>query len=390
MGNRPGDPILLVFSDDWGRHPSSSQHQVGHHLERYRVLGVNTIGTRRPSLDLATLKRGYEKIRQWSRPSEASEPLPDHLRVLRPKMWPWLSSQFDRKLNRELLHRQLSPLLRSLSAPVIAITTIPIVADLVGLLPVQQWVYYCVDDFSEWPGLDRQAMLEMEEKLVRKVDQVVAVSDTLQRKMGQRGRTAPLLTHGVDLDFWKRNIPAPLPQLEGVERPLVTFWGVVDRRMDVGFVQRLSADLSRGTILLVGPDGDPDPALLSIDRVVRVPPLPFSLLPRLGQDSDVLIMPYADLPVTRAIQPLKLKEYLATGKPVVVRDLPATHHWVDSADLASTPEDFSRAVRERLETGLPAYQSQARERLSEESWQEKARLLETWILGQESFLEVAG
>jgi hypothetical protein len=37
-------------------------------------------------------------------------------------------------------------------------------------------------------------------------------------------------------------------------------------------------------------------------------------------------MPYADLAATRAMQPLKLKEYLATGRPVVVRDLPATRH----------------------------------------------------------------
>ena len=34
-------------------------------------------------------------------------------------------------------------------------------------------------------------------------------------------------------------------------------------------------------------------------------------------------MPYADLPVTRAMQPLKLKEYLVTDRPVVVADLPA-------------------------------------------------------------------
>ena len=56
-------------------------------------------------------------------------------------------------------------------------------------------------------------------------------------------------------------------------------------------------------------------------------------------------MPYADLPVTRAMQPLKLKEYLATGKPVVVRDLPATEPWADCLDVAETPEAFAAAVR---------------------------------------------
>ena len=84
-------------------------------------------------------------------------------------------------------------------------------------------------------------------------------------------------------------------------------------------------------------------------------------------------MPYADRPVTRAMQPLKLKEYLATGKPVVVRDLPANREWGDALDLAATPEQFAAAVKLRLETGLPPEQDQARQRLSRESWSEKAR-----------------
>jgi hypothetical protein len=83
-------------------------------------------------------------------------------------------------------------------------------------------------------------------------------------------------------------------------------------------------------------------------------------------------MPYVDEPVTRAMQPLKLKEYLATGKPVVVRDLPANRDWADALDLASTPEQFTALVHERLETGLPAGQRDVRRRLGDESWSAKA------------------
>jgi len=53
-------PTVLVFADDWGRHPSSCQHLVGHLLDRYQVLWINTIGTRQPRLDFATLTRGLE------------------------------------------------------------------------------------------------------------------------------------------------------------------------------------------------------------------------------------------------------------------------------------------------------------------------------------------
>src|SRR5262249_53006839 len=189
-----------------------------------------------------------------------------------------------------------------------------------------------------------------------------------------------LLTHGVDLGHWRNPAPA-IPELDGLERPLVVFWGVIDRRMDVEFIRHLAADLTKGTILLVGPESDPDPALLVQPRVVRLPPLPLQHLPTLGRAADVLIMPYADLPVTRAIQPLKLKEYLATGKPTVVRDLPANLDWADSLDLVSSPEAFSQAVRLRLGTGLPHDEERAGARLEGEGWAAKARSFLEWSLG---------
>ncbi len=163
---------------------------------------------------------------------------------------------------------------------------------------------------------------------------------------------------------------------------MIVFWGVLDPRMDVEFLRRLARDLDRGTILLAGPEADPDPALIGVPRLVRLGSLPFDLLPALAREAAVLVMPYADLPVTRAMQPLKLKEYLATDRPVVVRDLPATRAWADCADVAATPEAFSAAdaALRFPETGLPPSQRAARQRLTAEGWAEKARQLERWML----------
>jgi glycosyltransferase involved in cell wall biosynthesis len=366
---------LLVFSDDWGRHPSSCPHLVRQLLGHYQVTWVNTIGTRPPRLNLATLARGAEKLRHWFRPAPAGPDGPGPDRVLNPRMWPWFRPHLARRLNAALLARQLTPALAALPGTA-AVTTVPIVADLVGRLPVRHWVYYCVDDFSLWPGLDQRTLGRMEADLVAKADVLVAVSETLRDRLARMGRDAHLLTHGVDLDFWANAGPGPVPELDGLERPLVVFWGVVDRRMDVELVRRVAAELPSGTVVLVGPEADPDPALAALPRVVRVPPVPYADLPRIAREAAVLIMPYADLPVTRAIQPLKMKEYLATGRPVVVRDLPATRPWADCLDLAGGAAAFAAAVRRRLAEGVPAEQARARDRLRQESWASKAREFE--------------
>jgi glycosyltransferase involved in cell wall biosynthesis len=372
---------LLVFADDWGRHPSSCQHLIRHLLGRYEVYWVNTIGTRAPRLNFATVSRALEKVRHWLRPrATAGRELPRGLHIVNPRMWPWFGSRFSRWLNRTLLRRQLSRLIRDLPAPPVAVTTLPIVADLIGELPVRRWVYYCVDDFGQWPGLDQVPLRRMDDLLIARADVHLAVSETLRDRIGSRGKTAHLLTHGVDLDFWASDTPRTIPALEGLERPLIVFWGVADRRMDVSFVQRLAADLKGGTIVLAGPHADPDPALFAAKQVVAIGSLPFEQLPSLARAASVLIMPYADLPVTRAIQPLKLKEYLATGRPVVVRNLPATRDWSDCLDIVDTPESFSETVRQRLAEGLPEAQRHARARLSAESWAEKTRAFEQWAL----------
>jgi hypothetical protein len=86
----------------------------------------------------------------------------------------------------------------------------------------------------------------------------------------------------------------------------------------------------------------------------------------------VLVMPYADLPVTQAMQPLKMKDYLATGRPVVVTRLPAVSGWQDCMDVADDAEGFATRVLARLDGELPDAQRQARLRLAGETWRAKS------------------
>lgn len=366
-------PVLLVFSDDWGRHPSSCQHLIRHLLDEYSVIWVNTIGMRPPKFNWSTFQRGCEKVGHWLGPRGTSEPLPANLKVIKPFMWPWIRGRFDRALNRRLLLKRLRKELAPLDSPVMAITTIPIVADLMEALPVDRWIYYCVDDFSVWPGLEQETLRNMEQRVIARADRLIAVSETLREQLGRSREAIGLLTHGIDLEHWQREASGDIPQaFAALPTPRVTFWGLIDQRMDPGWLRALSDRMTEGTIALVGPEDDPAPELASIPRVVRPGKVAYDDLPAVAQSSEVLVMPYADLPVTRAMQPLKLLEYLATDRPVVARDLPANRPWTDCLDLAVSAEQFAELVCERLRTGLPAVQREARRRIASESWASKA------------------
>lgn len=373
-------PVLLVFSDDWGRHPSSCQHLVGHLLDDFKVIWVNTIGMRPPRLNWSTVTRGWEKLRGWSGPKAEDIPVSPNLKISQPVMWPWMKRRLDRRLNQNLLLQQLNRQLSDIDAPVIAITTIPIVADLMGALKVDRWVYYCVDDFSCWPGLEQQALGEMEKEVLQKADVVITAGTHLQERHSQRRKEVELLQHGIDLAHWRQSegdtstIPLSLN-----DSPQITFWGLIDRRMDISFIKGLSEQLSTGSINLVGPQDTPDPQLFHLKNVSLHEAVSYQELPAWAAASNVLIMPYVDAPVTRAMQPLKLLEYLATGLPVVVRDLPANREWADCLDLANDESEFAELVQQRIKTGTPPAQQSARSRLIHESWQKKSEEFRTLV-----------
>ena len=395
---------LVVFSDDWGRHPSSCQHLVGHLLDRYSTLWVNTIGTRPPKLSREDLGKGFVKLRQWmglaadagaggttsggttSGGTTSGGGSPRHLSIVSPPMYPGFRHRWQRRLNASLLARKVHTVLgpRPAQERRVAVTTIPVTADLVGRLDVDRWVYYCVDDFSVWPGLDGTVLDRMERSLVGSVDQVVCVSEALRDRVASLGRDSELLTHGIDVEHWQqpRSMPnaSELPEWSsGLKRPVYLFWGVVDRRLDFAFCEALATRC--GSLALVGPPQSPDERLRHLARLCMPGPVPYAHLPALAAAADVLVMPYADLPVTRALQPLKFKEYLATGKPVIVRKLPATTAWEDAADMVETVEQLVSVAAQRASEGTPASQVAARERLTSESWAGKARRFEAALLG---------
>src|SRR5262249_37991909 len=249
---------LVVFSDDWGRHPTSCQHLIRNLLPDPQVLWVNMIGMRRPRLDAATFRRGWEKITQWFGPKSNPESLLAGLTVVSPRVWPGFGYTIERRLNRRWLVRQLRPALEQLPDPPVAVTTMPTVVDLIEKLPVKRWVYYCVDDFSQWPGLDQRTVRELEDQLIAKVDRIVVVSEALRDHVAARGRNAEVLTHGVDLEFWAQNIPITYEPAAKASTPRILFWGLVDRRMDIEFVNCLSREITDAEILLVGPMDNAD------------------------------------------------------------------------------------------------------------------------------------
>src|SRR5690242_9343155 len=137
-------PRLVVFGDDWGRHPSTIQHYIRGLLSYYDVDWINTIGTRQPQLTWADLWRGLEKLRSWIAPHQRVILQADGgIRIHSPIHWPSFHRGWERKLNRAMFLRSLCDVLNKLPTPTAVITTTAITADLARAYPDLNWIYFC-------------------------------------------------------------------------------------------------------------------------------------------------------------------------------------------------------------------------------------------------------
>ncbi len=95
--------------------------------------------------------------------------------------------------------------------------------------------------------------------------------------------------------------------------------------MDIDGLRRLAEDLPDWTLVVVGTLVGHRDLLLpiaSLPNVIVRDPEPRPCVLAMMRASDVCLVPHLDTPLTRAMSPLKIYEYLAAGAPVVATDLP--------------------------------------------------------------------
>jgi len=365
-----GDRRYVVFADDWGRHPSSCQHLFARIARRRRVVWVDTIGTRTPTLSRADLARAAGKVRRWMRPPPPPPGAP--VRVVRPLMVPFDRFPAARRANATLVGRACRrALAEEPPGETVLVTTIPNVAPLVGRLGEDASVYYCVDEFSEWPGADRGTLLALEAELLARVDLVIATSTRLFEAKSARHARVRLLPHGVDWEAFRAGKGRAPDALLALPRPRAGFVGLADARIDVELLDGLAGARPDVTFVLVGPRQLPPGPLDRRDNVRFLPAVPYEDVPAVVHALDVAILPYRLDALTERMNPLKLRELLAAGLPVLSSALPEVERYGAVARIARDAEGWRASLADALSEGRSRAEERSRA-VRDEGWDRRA------------------
>lgn len=356
--------------------PPTSKHHVMHLLaERNVVLWVNYHASRTPTASSSDLAYMAKKLRQVLAGLQTPRP---NLHVLTPLVVPLPGSASAQRLNRALLVWQIRRALRRVAAgPVQFWSFTPDVAYLLGKFGEEKTVYYCVDDHSQFTGYNPGQVLRDEEELCRRADLVVTTSMALQKAKRPLNPNTILVPHGVDYDHFSRafkeDLPAPA-DIAAIPHPRLGFFGLIRDWVDLDLLAEVARRRPDWHIVLLGDstvDLSPYRSLANMHFLGRKP---YAELPAYCRQFDVGLIPFKINDLTRAVNPIKLREYLAAGLPVVSTPLPEVKLYEEVVDIADNPARFEAAVERSCEMSTEE-RTRRVSRMSEETWPEKVALI---------------
>jgi glycosyltransferase involved in cell wall biosynthesis len=111
---------------------------------------------------------------------------------------------------------------------------------------------------------------------------------------------------------------------------------------------------------------------------------PYEQLPRYCKAFSVGVMPFVLNELTSNVNPIKMREYLSAGLPVVSTDLPEVRGYSDSVRVAHSPEDFIAACEEAIAADDPFMRRRRSEAMASESWESKVAELGRWVRNAEA------
>jgi glycosyltransferase involved in cell wall biosynthesis len=314
---------LLCFSHDWSGDPLSKTHLMRILARDNRVLWVNSIGYRAPTASKADISRAFKKLKAAT--NSLSEP-ERNIFVLNPIAIPVYGRPRIRNLNRALLRFQVKRAMRQLGfeQPINFVFN-PAAAVVAGALGEKQILYYCVDEYTEFSGVSSSSLAELEQQLLRQSDLVIVSAERLyQSKVKTNPRTV-LIRHGVDFDHFRKALdPETIvpEEIRDLPHPVIGFFGLIADWVDLELMAEVAKRYPNGSMVLVGKATTDTSVLEQLPNVHLLGRKPYASLPAYCKGFDVALMPFRINELTLNANPLKVREYIAAGLPVVSTAIP--------------------------------------------------------------------
>jgi glycosyltransferase involved in cell wall biosynthesis len=240
-------------------------------------------------------------------------------------------------------------------------------------------VYNHSDKHSAFSEANHAWVERCEDELTAAADVVVSSSRALLAADGPRARRAVFLDHGVDLDHFRLDPEGPEPpDMAAIARPRIGFFGGIDDYVvDLDLFERVAREIPEAQLVLIGRVTCSTRRFQDLPNVHWLGQRPYEDIPRYGSAFDVAVMPWLQNDWIAHANPIKLKEYLALGLPVVSTAFPEAEWYRAWIEIARSADEFVALVRESLNGGGRSTPAERRRAVEGCTWTRQAELLMT-------------
>lgn len=361
---------IVYFGNDWYAENRTSSHHVAARLAaRLPLLYVDSPGMRAPQASGRDVRRGLRKLgAAFCAPTRIDRNL-WHCTV--PQL-PFRRLPGVDTLNLVFGRWAVRRAMRVLGkVRPISWFVVPHPGFLAWQLGEDFCVYYCIDDYAAHPGVDTEVIARRDLELTRCADLVFVAPPALlaaKQAINPYTRFSP---HGVDVALFGRamdaatEVPTAAADLSG---PVVGYFGSIHEWIDVELIEWLARQRPQWSFLLVGHAAIDVSSLRALANVKLVGAQPYRDLPAWAKAFDVAIIPYRRNRQVENANPLKLREYLATGKPVVSVSNAEIDKFARWVHIAANREEFLSALEKALREDSASAAAERVAAVADQTW----------------------
>lgn len=333
MENKYKDVDIICFSDIWWDHAwQRHQNILTRFPKEWRILFIEP--TSLPILIKEPRRIFLRNIDNITISSLPMLPLVDKIKCFR-----WIN---DRII---LLWMNIIMKLRSIKTPILLYYE-PRFSSLIEKIDKKLVVYDCTDDKLEFSNVPKWMKIYLD-ILVDKADIIFATSSNLKKKLEEKRKDdIYFVGNGVDVELFKnvtRDIYVP-DDIKMIKKPIIGYIGAIDNWFDFDIVKEISSTYSEVSIVLLGPifpgAKSGTNVLRKCNNVIFIDKKPHKMLPSYLRLFDICIIPFKINELTISVNPIKLYEYMASGKNVISTNMPEVNKYKGVIYVAKDKQEF--------------------------------------------------
>ena len=367
------DIVCFGPTDWWGMNPSCGTHIMRNLAKANRVLYVNPI-----SSDLLGIqgRNGFWRrmVRKLKSLLKFARRVSGNLYIVSPIFLPIQGNAVVDWVNNALLKMQVRLFIRLLGfrRPLVWVENVR-AADIISSFRRCLIIYHVSDRFDLCPyARNKDKLREREFWMTSNSDLIICVSRKLYESKKKVRSDIYYLPHGVDFELFRKAAENGecFEGLLNVPHPIAGYFGTLTAENDTELLKHCAANLRNILFVLAGQITAGDYGeLAKMPNVILLGQVPYEKIPALCASFDVCLLPWKMSEWVTYCNPLKLFEYMASGRPIVSVPIgEVVEKYADIVSLARNKEEYCDAIVWELNNDTAERERRRIETAREHSW----------------------